>query len=154
LALAGMLPCLQAASMRPVRVCEVLRKPAEYDGKPAMVVGRLSARSSGRVLGEEKCSEGGSPALLQLHADRRTGPAPDGSIEVDTAEVRRSIEEMKKSTALRSFPFGSGDYDRWAIVYGRVEIAPAANKAAAGEERSSGGLVVRSDSLVIFLNDQ
>jgi hypothetical protein len=111
-----------------------------------MLLGRLSSRESGRFLGEEKCADGGKPALLELHSDRQAGPLPDGSIDVDTAAVERSITEMKKSTPLHTFPFGSGDFDRWAIVYGRVASVPAPPKP--------GRLVLRSDSLIIFVNDQ
>jgi len=151
---AGLLLCpyMRAASVRPTRVCEVLRRPAEYEGRAMMIVGRLSARGGERFLGEEKCGDGGKAALLELHADAAAGPKPDGSIDVDTAAVERSVAEMKKSTALRNFPFGSGDYDRWALVYGRVEMSGSSEKPVG--DRFAGRVVLRSDSLVIFLNDQ
>ncbi|HZU26529.1 MAG TPA: hypothetical protein VFA04_13470 [Bryobacteraceae bacterium] len=150
--LSAALPALGAAAAHPVRVCDVLRKPEEYAGKAMLVLGRLSSRESGRFLGEERCSDQGKPVLLELHPDRQAGPLPDGSIDVDRAAVEHDIAEMKKSTALHTFPFGSGEYDRWAIVYGRVEIPTANTKPAS--DRYAGKIVLRSDSLVIFLNDQ
>jgi hypothetical protein len=41
---------------------------------------------------------------------------------------------LRRATKLALFPFGTPDYDRWAVVYGSLrfrEGAAAANKAAA-----------------------
>jgi hypothetical protein len=145
-ALAVLPLCAGTSPVQPVRVCEVMRNPAEYAGRPVMVFGRLSSRNEGRYLGEEKCPAQSKPVEFELHLDRQAGPRPDDSIEVDTAAVQRCLAEMRKTTPLRKFPFGSSDYDRWALVYGRLEVAPGKTLA--------GRLVFRSDSLIVFVNDQ
>lgn len=60
--------------------------------------------------------------------------------------MNRKFDDLRKRTSLGKFRFGSSDYDRWAVVYGRVESrkGESAKKAAAD-------LVFRGDGVVLFL---
>jgi hypothetical protein len=116
--------------VEPVRVCELLAGLEAWRGKTAAVIGRYSFRDNGRFMSEDACEShltAGSlawPDSIQLTADPAGGPKlPDG-FDVDPVSTARKLKETRKATALGKFRFGSLEYDRWAIVYGRVEPAP------------------------------
>ena len=52
---------------------------------------------------------------------------------------------MQEHTKLHTFRFGTSDYDRWAVVYGRVESDKAKTPAVR--------LVYRGDGVVLFLHE-
>jgi hypothetical protein len=132
-----------------VSVCEVVRDLPAMEGKTVAVVGRYSFRDSGISLGEQTCDPAlPSPAQLQLKEDPKSGPKPSGDLEIEAAGLRRKLADLKKRTSLGKFRFGSTDYDRWAVVYGRVEAAKAE-----GEKPPAAALVFRGDGLVIFLTE-
>ena len=54
---------------------------------------------------------------------------------------------MVKKTALGKFRFGTPEYDRWAVVYGRVVARKDDKKAAAD-------LVFRGDGVIVFLTTE
>jgi len=73
------------------------------------------------------------------------------------------VREVRLGTALTQLPFGSQDYDNWAVVYGRVETrkdlvavtasGPRKNGFGYGES-SPARLVCHGEAVVIFLNDE
>ena len=163
-------PLLIAAEppLRPVTVCEVMQDLSAYDGKVVAVVGRFSSRQTGRWLGEQKCPQkllaGGQewPDAFWLDYDPATAPKPPAVLAVDAPLLAQKLREVKLGTALTKLPFGSSDYDNWAVVYGRVErrkdlvvTTPAgARKNGFGYGNSSPArLVCHGDAVVIFLND-
>src|SRR5205807_7122580 len=117
----------------PIAVCEVLRDLPAQEGKSIAVLGRYSYRTNGRWIGEQACEpDGGAPPMLWLMEDIKDGPKPPGQFELDGAALRRKWAEMQKHTSLGKFRFGSPDYDRWAVVFGKVEARKGedAKKAA------------------------
>jgi hypothetical protein len=152
-ALAGALVCIPALAadppVEPVSVCEVLRALPAMEGKTVAVLGRYSFRDSGTTLGEQSCDPAvAGAAQLRLREDVKDGPKPSGNLEVDAVGLRRKFAELRKRTSLGKFRFGSPDYDRWAVVYGRVEAAGNTDGKSAPAI-----LVFRGDGVVIFLSE-
>ncbi len=132
----------------PMTVCEILNALPMYDGMPVAALGRYSSRDKGRWLGEQSC---GAPApadpTLWLVEDSNDGPRPPGNFALDAAAVERKLAEIRKRTSLGKFRFGTSDYDRWALVWGRIETRKGdAAKIAPAD------LVFRGDGVVVFLN--
>jgi hypothetical protein len=134
------------APVVPLTVCEVLRDLPGREGKPVAVLGRYSFRENGRWMGEQACEPATSgPPQLWLVEDSKDGPKPGDGYELDAAAVRRKLAEIERRTSLGKFRFGTPDYDRWAVVWGRVETRkPADGKASAN-------LVYRGSGVVVFL---
>ncbi len=149
------------APLKPVRVCEVLQQLTEYNGKTMAVVGRFSFRESGRFLSEQTCdpplSADGVPwaHAMRILFDTADGPKPPADLAIDNSAVSAKLKLVRQSTPLGKFPFGSQEYDRWAIVYGRVETTPefAAHKPgkAGAFEPAPARMVCRGAALVIFI---
>ena len=89
---------------------------------------------------------GGTPPLLWLVEDSSDGPRPPADFELDAVALNRKLAGMRQHTSLGKFRFGTPDYDRWAVIYGRVETrkAEAARQAPAN-------LVFRGSGVVLFL---
>jgi len=138
-----------AAAPEPLSVCEVLAHQDAYAGKPVVLVGRFSFREYGRFLSEKGC-------VLHIVLDARNGPLPPADFSVDTEAANRKLAAVRRTTALGSFRFGSTDYDRWAVVYGRMQPATPGSEKHAGREfdDASAQLVCRSQTLLIFLHEQ
>lgn len=140
-------------TLQPVTVCEVLQNLAAYDGKEAAIVGRYSFRQTGRWLGQQKCdpkaavSGKQSPNSLWLAYDPADAPKPPAVLAVDDALLAQKLRDVKRTTALTRFHFGSSDYDAWALIYGRVEIRKSSL------DSSPARLVCHGDAVVVFLND-
>jgi hypothetical protein len=132
----------------PLTICEIVHELPMYDGKPVAALGRYSFREKGRWLAEQAC-EGSqaSDAVLWLVEDTKDGPHPPGSFELDGAALEHKLADVRRRTALGKFRFGTTDYDRWAVVYGRVESRKGdATKIAPAD------LVFRGDGVIVFLN--
>ena len=148
-ALAGLLCAVARPAGEPVvplTVCEVLRDLPAQEGKSMAVLGRYSFREEGHFAGAAGMRAGCRGHALPLAGGRlECGPKPPDSFELDAAAVRRKLADVERHTALGKFRFGTPDYDRWAVVYGRVEPRkPDDGKAAAN-------LVFRGSGVVIFL---
>jgi hypothetical protein len=135
----------------PLRVCEVLRDLAASDGKTVAILGRYSFRESGSWLGEQVCEPAlpepvsTAPTLLWLVEDSRDAPRPPDDFQLDAAALHRKMVEMTRRTFLGRFRFGTPDYDRWAVVYGRVELRKA------GDKKATANLVFRGSGVVVFV---
>jgi hypothetical protein len=156
--------------LTPVRVCEVFQDLQAYSGKTVLVLGRFSYRGEGRFLSEKTCetkmattvavSTTAPPPALRIVIDTKSGPTPPDKLAVDSSLLDRKLAVVKKSTALASFRFGSTDYDRWAVVYGRVEVEPEQPESAPPKTRGKSEfeaptrLVCRGEALVIFIADR
>jgi hypothetical protein len=150
LAFAGTPACAAdgAAALQPVTVCEALAHPDTYSGKPVLLIGRFSFREYGRYLSEKGC-------VLHVVLDPKNGPVPPAAFSVDTETTNRKLAAVRKSTTLANFRFGSSDYDRWAMVYGRVEPGPAPPKHGDREfDDASAQVLCHSQTLLIFLHEQ
>jgi hypothetical protein len=153
----------------PVTVCEVMKDLAAYDGKVVAVVGRFSFRQYGRWLGEQNCGAklmlAGQewPNAFWVTYDPEKAPEPPAVLAVDSVLLAQKLRDVKAGASLGKFRFGSGDYDNWAVVYGRVETRKDLTATVAGELRKNGygngqsspaQLVCHGDAVVIFLNDE
>jgi hypothetical protein len=141
----------------PVTVCEILRDPAAYDGKSIAVLGRYSFREgSGRWLGEQSCGEGFAVAapMLWLTENTRDAPKPPDGFTLDGIELHRKWVAMQQRTSLGKFRFGTSDYDRWAVVYGKVQtrkVGAGDPDDPQGRKNAPADLVFRGDGTIVFL---
>ena len=149
-------------SLPVVRVCEILRDLPSYNGKVVAVVGRFSYREEGKFLSEKKCdsmkSEGHpDPAALLVVYDSKSAPKPARDLYFDRSLVDKELELIRRQTSLASFRFGSQDYDRWAVVYGRIEMnkdsAPRSKPLRSEFEPAAATIICTSKSMVVFLAD-
>jgi hypothetical protein len=146
-ALTGATAFPAGAPLAPLTVCDVVRDLAAQDGKAIAVLGRYSFRSSGRWLEEQACDPAAAlPPQLRLVEDRADGPKPPDSYELDVADLHSKLADIEKRTSLGKFRFGSLEYDRWAVVFGRVEAAKGAD---AGKTPAS--LAFRGDGVIVFV---
>lgn len=134
----------------PVTVCEVLADLPAHEGKDVAVLGRFSFRRDGRWIGEQACDSGAlAPSLLWLAEDANDGPKPPASFEFDVAVLNKKFIAMTRNTTLGKFKFGSPEYDRWAVIYGRV----VARKGAAAQ-KAPADLVFRGNGVIVFLTTE
>ena len=119
-----------AAPIVPLTVCEVVRDLPSQAGKTIAVLGRYSYRESGASptgwISQDTCgapAEGQPqvpPPELWMVVDRNAPRLPE-DYELDGAAMHRKLAEVQRHTTLAKFRFGTPDYDRWAVVWGRVE---------------------------------
>ncbi|MGD0669653.1 MAG: hypothetical protein ABSB23_19000 [Bryobacteraceae bacterium] len=134
--------------LAPVGVCEVLRHLAAWENKSAVIVGRYSFRPTGRWVSEQVCDPGAAePPQLWIVEDEKDGPRPPEGFELDAAAVRQKLAEIERHTALAKFRFGSPGYDRWAVVYGRVEA-----RKGDDAKKAPANLVICGTAVIVILN--
>jgi hypothetical protein len=134
------------APIVPLSVCEVLHDLAAHEGKDIAVLGRYSFRTNGRWIGEQACTPAtGTPPQLWLAENTSEAPKPPDNFEIDGLTLRRKFTELTKHTTLGKFRFGTPDYDRWAVIYGRVE-------ARKGDKGAS--LVIRGNGVIVFVTPE
>lgn len=134
----------------PITVCEVLRDIPAHEGKNVAVVGRYSFRETGRWVGEQVCEPAVTvPPLLWLQEDSKDGPRPPGNYELDGVAMNRKFAEVQRHTALGKFRFGSSDYDRWVVIYGRVE-----SRKGDETKKAAANLVFRGSGVIVFLSPE
>lgn len=155
-------------ALQPLTVCEVMQDLAAYDGKVVAVIGRFSYRQGGRWLGEQKCAQKVTmgdrewPYAFWIAYDPAGGPKPPSVLAVDSASLEKKLRTIQLGTALTKLPFGSKDYDSWALVYGRVETRKdlvvttpeGVRKNGYGlGESSPARLVCHGEAEVVFVNE-
>jgi hypothetical protein len=74
---------------------------------------------------------------------------PPGNFEIDAVVLHKKFREMQKRTQLGKYRFGNPDYDRWAVVYGRVQ-----KRNGEAAKNIPADLVFRGDGVVIFLTPE
>jgi hypothetical protein len=135
-------------ALDPVPVCEATSNWKTYDSKSVALLGRYSFRETGprkgRWLQQEGCQGKGVPGMILLSLDTETAPKPPDQVAIDEPALEKKLSEMRQHTSLGKFRFGSADYDRWAVVIGRMERR--------GEEDFR--LTYRGDGAVFFLADR
>ena len=76
----------------------------------------------------------------------RTVPGrPSGSSS--TLPRCAKLAEIERHTALAKFRFGSPGYDRWAVVYGRIET-----RKGEDARQAPANLVICGTAVISFLN--
>ncbi len=138
-------PCADGPVV-PYSVCEILGDLNKFQAAPVAALGRYSFRGQGRWLSEQACDGSSNPPMLWLIEDGKEGPKAPGSFELDAVTLNRKFEDLRKRTSLGKFRFGSPDYDRWAVVYGRVQARTGDTAKIAPAD-----LVFRGDGVVVFL---
>jgi len=134
----------------PVTVCEVLADLPAHEGKDFAVLGRYSYRRDGRWIGEQSCDPTSSaPPLLWLSEDSIDAPKTPANFEFDAAVLNKKFAALIKKTALGKFKFGNPEYDRWAVVFGRV----VARKGDA-VQRAPADLIFRGNGVIVFLTTE
>ncbi|HEY1342155.1 MAG TPA: hypothetical protein VGF59_31825 [Bryobacteraceae bacterium] len=137
------------APLVPFTVCEVLRDLPAHEDKDLAIIGRYSFRSTGRSMSEQSCD----PALeitpqLPL-VEEKDAPKPPENLELDGNALRRKFADMQKRTSLGKFRFGTPDYDRWAVVYGRVTA-----RKGDDAKKTPAEVIFRGSGVVIFLTPE
>lgn len=151
----------EPAQIEPVSVCEVISHLKDFEDKAVAVLGRYSLRQNGRWLSEDKCAEpleGDGvtwPAALSLATDSAAGPKLAATVAVNQAKLDEKLRAIQKVTVLARFRFGSADYDRWGMVYGRLELKPALKRGEGfGSIGAPARLVHRGDAEVFFFAER
>jgi hypothetical protein len=146
----------------PVTVCEIVTDLAAHEGKEMAVLGRYSFRRDGRWMGEDSCDPAGTVSpTLWLTEDSNTAPKPPGNFELDVPSLNRKFADLLRHATLGKFRFGTPEYDRWAVVYGRVvsrKEDPARKPDLARKEeparKAPADLLFRGNGVVIFLTTE
>jgi hypothetical protein len=131
----------------PISVCDVLRDLPAHEGQTVAVVGRYSYRTNSHWLDQQGCQP--TPAVapsLWVVENLNDAPKAPGVLQFDAAELDKRLLEVQQRTPLGKFRFGSIDYDRWAVIYGRVESRKGEDAAKFGAN-----LVIRGNAMIIFL---
>jgi hypothetical protein len=132
----------------PLTVCEVLRDLAVHDSKNLAVLGRYSFREAGRWIGEEACdAPANAMPQLTLVEDLKDGPKPPSDFAIDGGALHQKLAAMQRRTSLGKFRFGTSDYDRWAVIYGRVE-----QRKGDDAKKAPANLVFRGSGVIVFLS--
>src|SRR5207237_7854163 len=127
--------------------CEILKDHPTHEGKEVAVLGRYSFRQSGRWIAEQGCDPASpAPSLLWLTEDSASAPKPPDNFELDAPALNRKFAEVRRRTFLGKFRFGTSDYDRWAVVYGRVM-----SRKGEAARQAPAELVFRGSGVVVFL---
>ena len=157
--LVALLVCAAARAqdrLVPLTVCEILHDLTASQGKTMAVLGRYSFREAGSWVGEQMCEPAEpaaaiaatvstAPPQLWLVEDPIDGPRPPEHFEMDATAVHHKIVEIARHTSLGKFRFGTPDYDRWAVIYGRVEPRKTEDKKGAAN------LVIRGNGVIVFV---
>lgn len=132
-------------------VCEVVSNLPANDGKVVAVIGRYSFRSIGRWMGEQSCAAAGSPSPttpeLWMVEDAKEAPKPPEHLNLDSAALKSKFALVQRRSSLGNFRFGTSDYDRWAVVYGRVERKEPSDS----NHKAAANLVFRGSSVIIVI---
>ena len=136
----------------PLTPCEVVRELPAEDGKTIAVLGRYSFRDKGgRWIAEQTCAAAGGGAVpeqpvLWLVEDTTDGPKVPDHFELDGAAVQRKWAAVRGHTELGKFRFGTPDYDRWAVIWGRVQL-----RNGEDAKKAPANLVYRGSGVIFFL---
>jgi hypothetical protein len=132
----------EATALDPVPVCQATVNRKEFEGKAMALLGRYSFREGGpkkgRWLDQEGCG------VIRLVLDAKNAPKPAEPVAFLEPALENKLATIRQHTTLAKFRFGSPDYDRWAVVIGRLE-------GSTGQELQ---LVYRGDGAVFFLAEK
>jgi hypothetical protein len=128
-----------------------MRELPAQEGKDVAVIGRYSFREHGRWIGEQECvpATDTSPAQLWLLEDSKDGPKPPSNFDLDGVVLNRKLAQVQRHTTLGKFRFGTPDYDRWAVIYGRVEA-----RKGDDAKKAPANLVYRGSGVIVVLTNQ
>ncbi len=143
------------ANLVPLTVCEVVADLPAQDGKIAAVIGRYSFRAIGRWMAEQACpAAANAPAAsaeLWMVEDPKDAPRPPEHLNLDSAALKAKFALVQRRSTLVNFRFGTSDYDRWAVVYGRIERRAPGAAASDPKLKPAANLVFRGSSVIIVI---
>lgn len=147
----------ERSPLKPTRVCEAISE-VEAGGKAVAVIGRFSFREYGRFLSEASCGEDEGTSSLQVIYDDNSGIKTPDEFVLDRTDLYEKLAVVKRKTRLKQFRFGSTEYDRWAVVYGRIEPLTESDRKGASRHGSefagvSGRLVCQSETMVVVIRE-
>ena len=165
LALALLVAASAAAAdppVTPVTVCEVIADLPAHEGKEVAVLGRYSFRRDGRWISQDSCDPARStPPMLWLTEDSTSAPKPPGNFELEVTSLNKKFADLLRHTSLGKFRFGNPEYDRWAVVYGRIVVRKDDGGRKDGDVRKEddarkapADLLFRGNGVVIFLTTE
>jgi hypothetical protein len=132
----------------PVPVCQAALNWKNYDGQAVAVLGRYSFREAGpqkgRWLDQQGCGDQANRPMIRLTVDPQAAPKVADQIAIDEPALEARLAAVKEHTTLGKFRFGSADYDRWAVVFGKFRHT--------GDNELQ--LVYRGDGAVFFLAEK
>jgi len=105
----------------PLTVCEILKDLKSYNGKTVAVIGRLVSTEEGRWLGQDACSAQLKTGdfvwsnFVWLEYDALASSALEKGMALNLEVTSEKLNAIKRTTKIR------GEYDSWAVVYGRLE---------------------------------
>lgn len=144
----------QPVSVEPITVCEAVKNLQKLAGKPFGIVGRLSFRSEGKWLSQDDCkgAPGNGEARITLLYDTAEAPRVKTGWEVRGSAMSEKLTLLRKATKLALFPFGTPDYDRWAVVYGSLRFREGtASGDAAAAKKAEADLLYAGDGYVLII---
>jgi hypothetical protein len=131
----------------PLTICEIVADLPAQDGKIVAAIGRYSFRSTGRWIGEQSCGSAPGPVPeLWMVEDPKDGPKPPEHLNLDSAALKTKFVLVQRRSSLGNFRFGTSDYDRWAVIYGRVE-----KRAPDATRKGPANLIFRGSSVIIVI---
>ena len=134
----------------PVTVCEILADLPAHEGRELAVLGRFSFRRDGRWIGEQSCDPAITTSpVLWLTEESSAAPKPPANFEFDVAVLNKKFAALIRHTALGKFRFGNPEYDRWAVVYGRV-----VSRQGDPARKAPADLVFRGNGVIVFLTTE
>jgi hypothetical protein len=145
--------CADDELVVPMTVCEIVADLPGHDGKIVAAIGRYSFRSTGRWMAEQACPSSGAAATLPdptpelwMLEDQKEAPKPPEHLHLDSAALKSKFALVQRRSKLVNFRFGTSDYDRWAVVYGRVE-----RRTPDATRKAPANLVFRGSSVIIVI---
>jgi hypothetical protein len=110
---------------------------------PAAVAGSTANQSAppSAALGPE----------LWMVEDPKDGPRPPEHLNLDSAALKSKFGVVQRRSTLVNFRFGTSDYDRWAVVYGRVERRTLDAPHPDSAHKPASNLVFRGSSVIIVI---
>ena len=79
--------------------------------------------------------------------DAKEAPKPPEHLNLDSAALKSKFALVQRRSSLGNFRFGTSDYDRWAVVYGRVERKEPSDS----NHKAAANLVFRGSSVIIVI---
>ena len=147
LGIAGLRPADR--DILPISVCDLMRELPAHDGQTVALVGRYSYRSNARWVAQQGCpvpsGDAAPPALWVVENPAEAPKSPD-VFEFVATELDKKLAEVQAHTALGKFRFGVSDFDRWAVIYGKVEL-----RKGDDARQYAANLIIRSKEMIIFL---
>ena len=86
---------------------------------------------------------------MWLAEDSAAAPKPPANFEFDAAVLNKKFAALTKKTSLGKFRFGNPEYDRWAVIYGRV-----VPRKGEDTRKAAADLVFRGNGMIVFLTTE